>query len=162
MADEIKWVVPDAEDAESFLEEAVLAALKDNGDDDQAGGRLTKHLAMQVARVRGAVNNARRQALSATAGTVPPEAEAHVWTLAVQAMAAAVAGVAKYVADNEAWRDQVKAAQAWLDKVNSGDYTVTNADNKDESFQVSATWGDYTGKNEDGEAGKLDLSLDNT
>lgn len=81
-------------------------------------------IAGTVARIRGAIQSAGRQPLSATAGTVPPEAQQHAAVLSVAALAASRPQMAAFVdADGHTtgFGKLFDIAEAWLDSINPDD-----------------------------------------
>ncbi len=107
--------------------------------------RLTPVLAQVVARVRGAIRDAKKQAVSATAGTVPPgPAEQHVPVLAAWAMVSGAPGTAGLAingvdgAEQRGFTDLYDRAEEWLKAVSEGTLLV-EAPTDGESGNVSRT-----------------------
>jgi hypothetical protein len=159
------WYAPTVGDLQLFLPQAVLTATDQVPDgQDTSQGRNAKMLALQIARVRGTIQKVGRQALSLTAGSVPPEAQQHVLVLAVKALpTAASAELARYM-ENPEFKELCDEARDWLKGVAEGKVTVMDASDPtgvDYLTAVSATnpavsaisWGDQFADGESYAAG---------
>lgn len=151
------WTVPVIGDLKGFMNESVLdtAGVKESVSNTE---RQTEVLAAVVARVRGAVGVGNRVAVSLTVGSVPPEAKQHALVLAVHALSATSPQLGKYVL-LEAFEKMVTAAEDWVKAVQDGLAVTAPSDPDPANPSAGPTWGDFSGEQVAGVAGKVDLAL---
>lgn len=156
------WVTPTVAGAQSVIATASLRVPTEQNED--ADTQTASAIARVVARVRGAIRAAGRFPLSCTSGTVPPEAESHVYALAIRERAQTTRALSDYIL-SESFRDMAREARDWLDAVAKGgpvtmpddptgaDYATAVSDHNAPLESVS--WGDQYGSDADYEAGSV-------
>lgn len=155
------WVTPTITGALSLTSASLRIPTDPNEDADT---QTAAAIARVVARVRGAIRSAGRYPLSCTPGTVPPEAESHVYTLAIRERAQTTRALAEFVV-SESFRDMVRDANEWIDAVAKGGPISMPDDptGADYSTEVSpqnaalepVSWGDQEGTDADYSAGHV-------
>lgn len=109
------WIVPTSADVQKYLDQYVIDA---NNKLDSAGAKRldgpTGILASVVAKIRGAIYAGGTVQLSATAGSVPPEAMEHVMVMCIPPLAAGLASpMAKFV-DSDMFKGLIDEAREFL------------------------------------------------
>jgi len=159
MSQKIASVVADAKKLEAFLQIMVLNAA--NPMDAQGAKRADNLLPIEVARFRGAIATGNRVALSATALTIPPEAEKHLLVIVCQSLATSVPQLSEFV-QSDRFKDMVDKAEDWLEAVRKGELVPTAPIDPDTATVPSGPeWGDLYGQEVAGKSlGKIDVSTD--
>ncbi len=110
------WIVPTTADVVKYLTKAGIDA--SNFQNDFAGSKRlegpTGILAGSVAKVRGAIWSGRKVRLSATAGSVPPEAVEHVLVMCVPALAAGMGSPLATFIQSDFYKDMLTEARDFL------------------------------------------------
>jgi hypothetical protein len=112
----VTWKVPVVGDASNWLPKSVVDAASIR-DPLQGTEKLTAILEACVDRVRGAVRKGKVTPVSLTTGSVPPEAVAHVWTLAVDKLAMGGSPELSRYTETESFKSARQAAEDWLKAV---------------------------------------------
>jgi hypothetical protein len=112
----VTWKVPAVGDASNWCPKSVVdsASVRDSS---QGTDRLEAILEAVVDRVRGAVRKGKVTPVSLTAGSVPPEAVGHVWTLAIDRLAMGGSPELSRYTETESFKSARTAAEDWLKAV---------------------------------------------
>lgn len=150
------WKVPTADDAQTLLNSVVAGAA--NEEDSGGTERLDKILVIVIDEVRGAIQSAGVCPLSATASSVPPEGVRPVLMLTIGDLVNSTPQLQQFA--NSDWLSQgLKAARDWIEAINNG-RSVTIPTDPDPGFELNPDWGDFSGLQQDGVAGQVDLTTD--
>ncbi len=105
-------------------------------------GRIGPLLSMEVDRIRGAIRANIRNRVSATAGTLPPEAKLHCYTLTVRAAIGSVPGLYSINDTKTEFGERCKIAEDWIKAVEEGCQVTQPSDPDTTTVRVS--WGSET------------------
>lgn len=155
------WVVPTKDDVVKYVQQSVIdgANALNSGGEERIDGP-TGLLQAAVDQVRGAVGNGNRVALSLTANSVPPEARAHVMVLAAYMLVSSVPQLGDFASKDGLTR-RWDEANKWLDAVRRGDLAPAKPTDPDTATAPAGpTWGDFSGEQVAGVAGRVDVSTD--
>jgi hypothetical protein len=150
------WKVPTVDDAQTLLSSIIVGAA--NELDSGGTERLEKILTIVVDEVRGAILAAGVVPLSITDGSVPSEGVRPTLMLAVGDLVNSTPQLQQFTQSD--WLNQgLKSARDWLESVKKGQ-SVTIPTDPDPDFELNPDWGDFSGLQVDGVAGKVDMTTD--
>lgn len=137
------WIVPTSQGLTYLLSAVVQNPVNEflpNG-----SNRADALLTLVINRIRSAIRVARRTPLSLTAGSVPPEAETHVYALTLQMLVGSNPNLARYVV-SEAGAGKtplallIEEAHEWVKSVRDGK-AVEYPSDPDNSFRTAVVEG---------------------
>lgn len=150
------WITPTSDDVQTLLNSVVAGAA--NEEDSGGTSRLDKLVPIVVNEVRGAILSAGRVPLSITPGSVPPEAVKPTLVLVVEALVYSTPQMQQFAqSDWLGWT--IKAARDWIQSIREGQAVTTPTD-PDPTFVIGPDWGDFSGMEISGVAGRVDLTTD--
>jgi hypothetical protein len=153
------WTVPTVDDLQAYLNVKLVDAT--NPDSDSGISRADVVLSSVVARVRAAIGAGNWVPLSLTTDSVPPEAKQHVLVLVAAAMMASTPQILQY-ANSDIFKGQWDAAEKFIKDAQAGEPMTIPTDPDPSATPSSPTWGDYSGEQVGGVAGKIDTTTDST
>jgi hypothetical protein len=113
------WVVPNTSDVRAVLADPAVDRANAIGATDSLT-RLDSLLLMTIARVRGVIDSSSRNPLSATASSVPPEAQFHVAVLTARALVNSIPTMASALEPGNEFSNYTQKAEDWLKDVRNG------------------------------------------
>lgn len=129
------WTVLTAEDVKKFMSSAVVLAT--NEDIFTNGvGRVSMMTDTVVKRIRAAIGTANRVPLSATTGSIPPEAEQHALVMIAAQLSASVPQLNDFVA-SAAFKLMHEKAEDWMSEVHKG-LNITRPSDPDSDTESEA------------------------
>lgn len=114
--------------------------------------------------VRAAILQGGRTALSATAMSVPPEAERYVWHIAAYELTSSPPSLQQVlIFDGGVYSPRqvlYKEAMGWLERVRNGMQVTAPTDEDEDTTPTGVRWGDINGTSDAATAGKVDMTTD--
>jgi hypothetical protein len=155
------WTTPSEDDLKTAF--GSIFVEQDDGEDFDPTAAAAIWLPMIVAQFRAAIRTGNRVALSKTAGSVPPEAKAHVLVMTAEAIVVNTPRLVGYIVlegENGPMARMIAAARKFLTDCATKGLSVTVPQDPDPTTLPSGTiWGDAAGTGDENTV-KADLSMD--